>query len=178
MRTTARLLICSAVLAAAVLVQMLATAQTRPAAPSYSPPKTPWGHPDISGIYTNKDEANTPLERPDQFKGRSAEEFSTADLDKLTKERQAIAAKIAGGIGGAEFLGAPPLELIGPLERRVRFVLVRVDAGDVGVSPRRFRRRVRRSRRTTLCRRDDLNQHGGGDYRPACHHSSMTIGYG
>jgi hypothetical protein len=107
MRTPARVVIGSAVLAAAVLVQMLATAQTRPAAPSYSPPKTPWGHPDISGIYTNKDEANTPLERPDQFKGRSAEEFSAADLDKLTKERQAIAAKIAGGIGGAE-TGAGP----------------------------------------------------------------------
>jgi len=107
MRTNARIIVAGAVLAAAVLVQILATAQTRPAAPSYSPPKTPWGHPDISGIYTNKDETNTPLERPDQFKGRSAEEFSATDLDKLTKERQAIAAKIAGGIGGAE-TGAGP----------------------------------------------------------------------
>jgi hypothetical protein len=100
-------MVAATVIAAAVLVQMLATAQTRPAAPAYTPPKTAWGHPDISGIYTNKDETNTPLERPDQFKGRSAEEFSAADLDKLTKERQAIAAKIAGGIGGAE-TGAGP----------------------------------------------------------------------
>jgi hypothetical protein len=107
MKTSARLTMAAAVLAAALLVQILATAQSRPAAPAYTPPKTPWGHPDISGIYTNKDEANTPLERPDQFKGRSAEEFSAADLDKLTKERQAIAAKIAGGIGGAE-TGAGP----------------------------------------------------------------------
>jgi hypothetical protein len=107
MTRNARAMVAGTVVAAAVLVQMLATAQTRPAAPSYTPPKTPWGHPDISGIYTNKDEANTPLERPDQFKGRSAEEFSAADLDKLTKERQAIAAKIAGGIGGAE-TGAGP----------------------------------------------------------------------
>ena len=107
MRTPARVWICSAVVAAAVLVHILATAQTRPAAPSYSPPKTPWGHPDISGIYTNKDETNTPLERPEQFKGRSAEDFSAADLDTLTRERQAAAAKIAGGIGGAE-TGAGP----------------------------------------------------------------------
>jgi hypothetical protein len=96
-----------AVLAAAVLVQILATAQARPAASSYTPPKTPWGHPDISGIYTNKDETNTPLERPAELKGRSAVEFSAADLEKLTKERQAVAAKIAGGIGGAE-TGAGP----------------------------------------------------------------------
>jgi len=107
MRTAARVSISAVVLAAAALLQILATAQTRPPAPAYSPPKTPWGHPDISGIYTNKDETNTPLERPAELKGRGAEEFSAADLEKLTKERQAIAAKIAGGIGGAE-TGAGP----------------------------------------------------------------------
>jgi hypothetical protein len=107
MRIPTRILISVTALTAAVVVQIFAAAQTRAAAPAYTPPKTPWGHPDISGIYTNKDETNTPLERPDQFKGRSAEEFSAADLDKLTKERQAIAAKIAGGIGGAE-TGAGP----------------------------------------------------------------------
>jgi hypothetical protein len=74
---------------------------------SYTPPKTPWGHPDIEGIYTNKDEANTPLERPDEFKGRSIKDFSAADLEKLDKQREALAAKIAGGIGGAE-TGAGP----------------------------------------------------------------------
>jgi hypothetical protein len=108
MRTNARVITATAVLAASVLVQALITAQTRPAAPpAFTPPRTPWGHPDISGIYTNKDETNTPLERPDQFKGRSAEDFSAADLEKLAKERQAVAAKIAGGIGGAE-TGAGP----------------------------------------------------------------------
>src|SRR5262245_34848389 len=73
----------------------------------YTPPKTPWGHPDLQGIYTNKDEANTPLERPDELKGRDADQFSSADLAALAKQRQAIAAKIAGGIGGAE-TGAGP----------------------------------------------------------------------
>jgi hypothetical protein len=74
---------------------------------SWTPPKTPWGDPDLQGIYTNKDEANTPLERPDEFKGRDAEAFSAADLARLAKERQALAATIAGGIGGAE-TGAGP----------------------------------------------------------------------
>ena len=73
----------------------------------FTPPKTPWGHPDIEGVYTNKDEANTPLERPDQFKGRSVQDFSAADLAALAEQRQALASKIAGGIGGAE-TGAGP----------------------------------------------------------------------
>ena len=74
---------------------------------AWTPPKKVWGHPDIEGIYTNKDEANTPLERPDGFKGRDREDFSAAELESLAKERQALAAKIAGGIGGAE-TGAGP----------------------------------------------------------------------
>src|SRR4029450_1622228 len=91
----------------AVLVFGSLTAQDRTGA--WSPPKTPWGHPDLQGIYTNKDEANTPLERPDEFKGRAADSFSAADLTRLAKERQAVAAKIAGGIGGAE-TGAGPTQ--------------------------------------------------------------------
>jgi len=73
----------------------------------YTPARTPWGHPDISGDYTNKDEANTPLERPDEFKGRDPKSFTQAELDELVKKRQTQAAAIAGGIGGAE-TGAGP----------------------------------------------------------------------
>ena len=80
--------------------QMLAQAR-------YTPARTPWGHPDISGDYTNKDEANTPLERPDEFKGRDLRSFTQAELDELVKKRQTQAAAIAGGIGGAE-TGAGP----------------------------------------------------------------------
>jgi hypothetical protein len=80
--------------------QMLAQAR-------YTPAKTPWGHPDISGDYTNKDEANTPLERPDEFKGRDPRSFTQAELDGLVQKRQTQAAAIAGGIGGAE-TGAGP----------------------------------------------------------------------
>jgi hypothetical protein len=96
----------AAALVAAVAIQAVSLAQVRSSS-TWTPPRTSWGHPDLSGTYTNKDEANTPLERPDQLKGKNAEEFSAADLDKLTQERQAVAAKIAGGIGGAE-TGAGP----------------------------------------------------------------------
>jgi hypothetical protein len=73
----------------------------------YTPPKTPWGHPDLQGVYTNRDEANTPLERPDEFKGRDPKTFTQAEIAELIKKRQAQAAAIAGGIGGAE-TGAGP----------------------------------------------------------------------
>ena len=95
------------VVEAVLLFGVVAVAQTRSAVSSWTPPRTPWGHPDISGTYTNKDEANTPLERPSELAGRKAEEFTAADLERLSKERQAVAEKIAGVIGGAE-TGAGP----------------------------------------------------------------------
>ena len=105
MQTHARVTFAAAVLAVAAF-QAISIAQVRSSS-NWTPPRTPWGHPDISGTYTNKDEANTPLERPDQLKGKNAQDFTAADLERLRKERQAIAAKIAGGIGGAE-TGAGP----------------------------------------------------------------------
>ena len=34
------------------------------AARSWSVPRTPWGHPDLQGTYSNDDETGTPMERP------------------------------------------------------------------------------------------------------------------
>jgi hypothetical protein len=75
--------------------------------PGYRVPRTAWGQPDIHGDYTNKDEANTPLERPQQLAGKDASTFTEADLARLAAERAAAANQIAGGIGGAE-TGAGP----------------------------------------------------------------------
>jgi hypothetical protein len=75
--------------------------------PSYRAPRTAWGTPDIQGDYTNKDEANTPLERPAQLAGRDLKDFTDADLSKLARERSDAARQIAAGIGGAE-TGAGP----------------------------------------------------------------------
>src|SRR5687768_7323018 len=98
----------AAILTVGLLAAATGQAQQRQAGRGgYTPPRTPWGHPDIEGVYTNKDEANIPLERPDALKGRAIEEFTASDLAALAKERQALAAKIAGGIGGAE-TGAGP----------------------------------------------------------------------
>src|SRR5262245_15834107 len=95
---------CATFVAAAVQL----TAQTSLAPKlSYRAPRTAWGAPDIHGDYTNKDEANTPLERPEQLSGKNAAAFTDADLSKLARERSDAARQIAGGIGGAE-TGAGP----------------------------------------------------------------------
>jgi hypothetical protein len=46
----------------------------------YTPPRTPWGDPDISGNVTNVFEASTPFERPDDFAGRRLEEIQGEEL--------------------------------------------------------------------------------------------------
>jgi hypothetical protein len=109
MTTSGRICLCAAAVVLAMAWMLPSShAQSRSgSASTWTPAKTPWGHPDLQGVYTNKDEANTPLERPDQLAGRSAKDFSAADLAALAKQRQALAAKIAGGIGGAE-TGAGP----------------------------------------------------------------------
>lgn len=47
-----------------------------PSAPSSAKYKTPWGDPDIAGIFTTDDELGVPFERPEQFAGR---EFVTEE---------------------------------------------------------------------------------------------------
>ena len=65
------------VLAAALAIAAIAVAptagQTRTATASaraFAPARTPWGDPDISGTFTNKDEQGVPLERPAELAGR------------------------------------------------------------------------------------------------------------
>ncbi len=71
---------------------------------TYQPPRTPWGDPDIAGAYNNSDESGIPFERPDQFAGRRLEDFSRAELEALTKQRQQQTIERAPGL--SEFPGA------------------------------------------------------------------------
>jgi len=52
---------------------------------TWSAPKTPWGHPDISGTWTSDGAIGIPLARPDQFAGRV--ELSDSEFaDKLKRD--------------------------------------------------------------------------------------------
>ena len=55
---------------------------------SYVAPRTPWGDPDITGVFTNSDESGIPFERPDEFAGRRVEDVSPGELAKLVQQRQ------------------------------------------------------------------------------------------
>jgi hypothetical protein len=52
-----------AILAAASKGPVSLGAQTSPSKRTWTPPRTPWGDPDISGAFTNKDEQGIPFER-------------------------------------------------------------------------------------------------------------------
>ena len=77
-------------------------------APPYVPSKTPWGDPDLQGTYTNKDENGIPMERPNQFAGKSADDVDDSEFAEIVRERQQRALASAAGIGGAD-TGAGPV---------------------------------------------------------------------
>ena len=81
-----------------------ATAGGAAAAKKFVPKRMPWGDPDLSGNYTTKDEANTPLERPDQFAGKRIEDVTPAELAKVneSRRRQALADAPYPGGGSRE----------------------------------------------------------------------------
>src|SRR5262245_62607988 len=100
------LMIGTAVLAVAMPV--FAQSPARPAAPrTYSAPKTPWGDPDLQGIYTNKDENGIPFERPSALSGKNLGDVNDDELKDLIAERSKAAVERAPGIGGAD-TGAGP----------------------------------------------------------------------
>ena len=51
-------------------------------------PRTPWGDPDVSGIYSNSDESGIPFERPARLEGRRLEDITPRELDDLRAERR------------------------------------------------------------------------------------------
>ena len=68
-----------------------ATARS-PEATRWIPPRTPWGDPDLSGIYSNSDESGIPFERPARFEGRRNEDLTSQELEALRVERRKASA--------------------------------------------------------------------------------------
>jgi hypothetical protein len=73
----------------------------------YAAARTPWGDPDLQGIFTNKNEQGIPLERPREFEGRRVADVTDAELAALVEQRQRALVKLAPIIGGEE-TGAGP----------------------------------------------------------------------
>ena len=75
---------------------------------TWAPPRTPWGDPDLQGVYTNKDENGIPLERPSQFEGKKIEDVEDSEFTEIVRERNRASVERAPGIGGAD-TGAGPV---------------------------------------------------------------------
>jgi len=70
-----------------------------PKAATYSPSRTPWGDPDLQGVFTNNDENGIPLERPDDIKASRLDEVSPEELARLREEREKRREEVAPLLG-------------------------------------------------------------------------------
>jgi hypothetical protein len=103
---TIKVLSLAAAVCAVAAVSLYAQAPSAAPAALYSPPKTPWGDPDLQGIWPSTDMVGVPFERPRQFGNRL---FLT---DAEFKSRQAQASKQAV-LDVLEFdLEKPPADVV------------------------------------------------------------------
>jgi hypothetical protein len=105
------------------------------ASSSYATPRTPWGHPDLQGTYSNDAETGTPMERPRQFEGRVLADITPEELQQIVSDRnnqfvaQAENPEFAGGL-------SPPVHLIfDTFERQNRRAWLVVDPPDGRIPP-------------------------------------------
>jgi hypothetical protein len=77
--------------------QTPATAVTR-----WIAPRTPWGDPDLQGVYANDNEYATPLERPREFDGKT---LADVTADEMTRLRASALQQMVGALPGGRVRG-------------------------------------------------------------------------
>jgi hypothetical protein len=70
----------------------------------WRPARTPWGDPDLHGVFSNGDEYATPLERPNQLAGRRLDDIKGDELIAVRRAelQQVIDALPGGGVRGPD----------------------------------------------------------------------------
>ena len=159
--------IAAAAVGAAISVSVIPSSAQAPAA-SGAALKTPWGEPDLQGIWT--DEFDTPLQRPAQY---ANQEFFTeaqrAELDKTrlaTLNRFATEREINGAYNAATFFttkhtGARTSKIVDPANGRIPPLTP--EAQKTAAAERDFRLALLQS--TDTCK-DKLPGCAGGKYDP------------
>ena len=120
----------------AALIALLTLSSSPLMGQTWTPPRTPWGDPDLQGNYSNKYEQGTPFERPAEFEGRRLQDITGDELAQLVKERAVEVLlnspftggdPVAGNFGGAPAFydrfeanrGSRPWLVVDPVEGRV-----------------------------------------------------------
>ena len=132
---------------AAALAQAEASAEAQAAArrdPSWAPPRTPWGHPDLQGIWTTDDMRGVPQQRPEEYGTR---QYLTDDefVERASRREGARATQDRGASGtfrneeGTRTFGYTSL-VIDPADGRIPPVVEaarerRSTPGSFGVGP-------------------------------------------
>jgi hypothetical protein len=161
----------AAALAAGAAMLVAALAQTLPISPgaSVASPalKTPWGEPDLQGIWT--DEFDTPLQRPAQYADQ--EFFTEAQREELDKQRTEVLNRRAVGTPNdaynfAVFLttkrtGARTSKIIDPPSGRIPPLTP--EAQEASAADREFRLALLQA--TNTCK-NQLPACAGGKYDP------------
>ena len=55
---------------------------------NWKPARTPWGDPDLNGVYSNSDESGIPFERPAEFTGKRLQDITADELNRLRDTRR------------------------------------------------------------------------------------------
>ena len=159
--------IAAAAVGAAISVSVIPSSAQAPAA-SGAALKTPWGEPDLQGIWT--DEFDTPLQRPAQYANQ--EFFTEAQRAELDKTRSAILNRFAtereinGAYNAATFFttkhtGARTSKIVDPANGRIPPLTP--EAQKTAAAERDFRLALLQS--TDTCK-DKLPGCAGGKYDP------------
>jgi hypothetical protein len=83
---------------AAVAIAVSAAAQA-----AYKPPRTSWGDPDLQGVYANDNEYATPLERPDEFAGKTLADITPEQFAEIRRQAtEKMIAALAPGPRGPD----------------------------------------------------------------------------
>jgi hypothetical protein len=99
--------------AVAVSIVLLLPAQSPGQESDWTPPRTPWGDPDIQGNFSNQSENGTPLERPAQFEGREMVDVSGEELERLKADaQQNTIERFAGPLHAPDGWWQPDLNMV------------------------------------------------------------------
>src|SRR5215467_13077944 len=157
-----------ALVAAATVCQSVAPTAAHAQAPSATALKTPWGEPDLQGIWT--DEFDTPFQRPAKYANQ--EFFTEAQRAELDNERAALLGRratdrdLAGAYNLAVFLttkrtGARTSRIVDPPDGRIPPLTT--EAQKAAATDREFRLALLRA--TETCKTEAV-QCRGGKYDP------------